>query len=432
MAERTKRADSGARSPRVATQAAEEDKKVSDHNRFDPTSPCLVIAPHLEYPVRTGADILIDKKYGRFSRHVPFVDLVGKNVVVRYRDGEVVRRRAFDNAEVSKARAALRTLRKRSHYLLEKFVTREFLKVAGPYLADPEYKTVVLSFVYSAAIVEDLPPTTERMYCIETHNDEIAWYENLRKSSANPLAKLASYSSERWALSFVRRHVSDFLFLHVSEGDRGGFARRFPEHVGYVVPTGVDEMPNPDVRREGPTEKARLIFVGSLGVKINLDALEVFKKTFYPVLRAQLGRDLEVLVVGSNPSKTVRRLCENSGWKLRPNVSERELTELYGASTFSVLPFTYTTGSKLKLLDSLARGVPFLATESLSDQVNEVAYPCLISNDPEEWAQRVRDVRVRGIADDTRVMLKGQAQAFSWDTVAHRTFEAMKWGGKCE
>src|SRR4028119_1209634 len=129
----------------------------------------------------------------------------------------------------------------------------------------------------------------------------------------------------------------------------------------------------------------RFLFVGSLGVNINLDAIEFFKKDFYPLLKAEVGGDLEVLVVGSNPSAKVSRLCKDMGWMLHPDVSDEELTRLYRTATFSILPFRYATGSKLKLLQSLANGVPYLATHVLRDQVEEVMYPCLISSEPEEW-----------------------------------------------
>jgi len=122
-------------------------------------------------------------------------------------------------------------------------------------------------------------------------------------------------------------------------------------------------------RNAGPSVSRNRAIVGSLGVKINLDAIEFFKKDFYPLLKAGLGGDLEVLVVGSNPSDNVSRLCRDLGWMLYPDVSDEELTRLYRTSTFSILPFRYTTGSKLKLLQSLANGVPCLATLALRDQV---------------------------------------------------------------
>src|SRR5918992_2635495 len=96
---------------------------VSAHNKrsgsFDPTSPCLVLAPHLEYPVRNGGDILIDKKWSRLSEYVPYVDIIGKDTITRYESGRLVKSVHYTNTHVSRALAAFNTLAKRSHYLLE-------------------------------------------------------------------------------------------------------------------------------------------------------------------------------------------------------------------------------------------------------------------------------------------------------------------------
>lgn len=404
----------------------------SDHegSGLGPRSPCLVLAPHLEYPLRNGGDILIDKRWSHLSEYVPFVDIIGKSTITRYEGGKPVKSVRYANTRVSKNRAALRTLIKRSHYLLEKHLTRSFVEKARLYLSNPEYKTVVCSFVWTAAVLEGAPTVDGRLYCVETHNDELKWFENLRRHSPNPLAKLTAYFSERWARSFLNEHRSDFLFLHVSEADQAGYLRRFPGHRSRVVPIGVDEVPEEEfVRREDPAppgeEAVRLLFVGSLGVKPNVDALKVFEEEFYPPLKEALGGDLEVLVVGSNPSDEVARLCEDMGWKLYPNVSDEELGRLYQASTFSILPFRYTTGSKLKLLNSLAHGVPYLATLELRDQVGEVVYPCLASSDPGEWLDRIQDVRRNGITSDERIALANHARKYSWASVARYTFEVL-------
>jgi hypothetical protein len=394
---------------------------------FDPTSPCLVLAPHLEYPVRNGGDILIDRKWSRLSEYVPYVDIIGKDTITRYEGGRFVKSVCYANKHVSKPLAAFRTLAKRSHYLLEKNLTRSFVQKAQQYLAKPEYRTVVCSFIWTAAVVTDAPEIEGRLYCVETHNDEIEWFENLRRSSTNPLAKLTAYFSERWAWSFLDRHGSEFVFFHVSKADQEGYSRRFPGHRSHVVPTGVDEVSRELPRHEdlGQPGKVRLLFVGSLGVKINLDALEFFREDFCRPLEEGLGGDLEVLVVGSKPSDRVARLCREMGWKLYPDVSDEELGRLYRTSTFSILPFRYTTGSKLKLLHSLANGVPYLATPALRDQAEEVVYPCLVSGDPGEWLDRIREVRRKGITDGDRAALIDHARKYSWASVARQTFELL-------
>ena len=403
----------------------------SDHricnSNFDPSRPCLGLAPHLEYPVRNGADILIDKKWARLSEYVPFVDIIGKDTITRYENGRVIRRLRYPNRHVSKIRASLNTLAKRSHYLLEKHMTRGFLEKAQLYLAKPEYKTVVCSFIWTAAILDKTSNIEDRLLCVETHNDELKWFENLRRSSTNPLVKLTAYFSERWARCFLDTHRTSFLFFHVSKADQEGYLERFPGHKSFVVPIGVDIVPDVLPWRADlvPSSKVRLLFVGSLGVKINLDALEFFREAFYPVLKESLAGDLEVLVVGSNPSGKVTRICRDMGWRLYSNVSDEELKHLYRMSTFSILPFRYTTGSKLKLLDSLANGVPYLATLEMRDQVEEILYPCLISSDPKEWLHHVRKVTRDGITSGERVALVDYARKHSWTAVARRTFQLL-------
>lgn len=389
--------------------------------RFDPMRPCLVLAPHLDYPLRNGGDILIDRKWSRFSEYVPFVDIVGKETIKRYRDGELLESQTYKNVAVSKKRAAVNTLLKMSHYLLEKNLTEDFMWTARRYLSNPEYGTVVLSYISTAAVVEGVPEAEDKMYLIESHNDEIKWFENMRKSSMNPLVKLTAYLSQRWVESFLRDKQSDFLFVHVSESDQRGYLEQFPGHESYVVSIGVDILPYellPPVN-QAPSGGVGLIFVGALNVKMNLDALRLFRNEFYPLLKDELDEDLEVLVVGSNPSKGVTSLCAEAGWKLHPDVSDKKLRMLHRTATFSILPFGYATGGKLKLLNSLAQGVPYLATSVLQGQIDKVLYPCLISGDPKDWLFRIREVKARGITDRERIALMRYAERYSWATIAN-------------
>lgn len=400
---------------------------VASRGRLDSTSPCLVLAPHLHYPLRNGSDILIDRKWSQFSKYVPFVDIIGRDTIKRYENGRVTTSAQFVNARKTQPRAAVNTIVKGSHYMREKVVTRNFSRIARSYYLNPEYKMVVFSFIWTAAVADGLPRLEDRLVCVETHNDELRWFENLRKHSVNPLAKLAAYYSNKWLLSFLRKHESEYLFLHVSETDQKGYLKYFPDHKSWVVPVGVEEVADGFSQQEKITkfDKARLIFVGSLGVKINLDALNVLKTEFYPLLKERLGEDIEVLIVGSNPSREVAKLCKEAGWKLHRNVSDRKLRYLYSISTCSMLPFRYTTGSKLKLLESLANGVPYLATLELRDQLEEVVYPCLVSDDPAEWLHRVREIKKKGITIDERIELRDYAKKHSWASVARDMFHLL-------
>lgn len=387
------------------------------NSKLDLAKACLVIAPHLEYPTRNGGDLLIDRRWAEFSRYVPFVDIVGKCTVTRYSCGKLVSQCAFENEWRSKRSAAARTVLRRSHYLLEKYLGRAFRAKSLELMNDPSYGTVVFSLISTATLYDELPvKASGRLYCIETQNDEIKWFRDLGREARNPVAKFAASLSERWIISFLRRHENTFLYIHVSEADFRGYLELSPGQRGIVAPVGVDMEKN-TITRIGSSDKVRLIFAGSLGVKMNYDALNVFAREFFPALKSGLGEGLEVRVVGSRPGGEVKALCGQFGWELFPDVTDEKLVELYASSTFSILPFHYVTGGKLKLLKSLSLGVPFLSTLEMREQINELMHPCLLSNDPDEWLARILEVKKNSISKETRAALIDYAMRFSWDNI---------------
>jgi len=391
---------------------------------LDRGRPCLVIAPHLEYPTRNGGDLLIDRRWAEFSRYVPFVDIVGKCTVTRYSGGRLVSQDAFSNEWRSKRAAAARTVLRRSHYLLEKYLGGAFRARCVELLNDGSYGTVVFSLISTASLYDELPVKPGRLYCIETQNDEIKWFRDLGREAGNPVARFAASLSEKWLKSFLRRHEDTFLYIHVTEADLRGYLELSPRQQGLVAPVGVD-MEKDAICHQCPSDKVRLIFAGSLGVRMNCDALNVFGTEFYPALKAGLGDGLEVRVVGSRPGAEVKALCSRFGWELFPDVTDEKLMELYASSTFSILPFHYVTGGKLKLLKSLSLGVPFLSTLEMREQINGLVHPCLLSNDPGEWLARALEVRDNGIGKETRASLADYARQYSWTSIVAGMVEVM-------
>lgn len=386
-------------------------------------SACLVLAPHLSYPTRNGADILIDRRWAEFSNHMAYVDILGSNVLVRYQHGTRVSVQEYSNHARSKLWSSFRTLVKGSHYLLEKLITKDFVRMARECLAKPEYGMVVYSYISTASLAF-IGMHVGRLHCVETHNNEIKWFADMRHSSGNPLVKAIAWLSEHWLLSFMRKHETDFLYIHVTKADQSGYADYFPRHTSYIAPVGcdIDLAWRSHEHIEG-VQSVRMLFVGSLGVKMNYDAIKYFAEKFYPVIKQGLIGQLEVRIVGSNPSVQVVQLCAQMGWDLCANVSEEELTESYGWANFSILPFAYATGGKLKLLKSLSQAIPFLATEALSGQLDEIDETCLVSNQPSLWLQHIMKIRESGINQEKREQLILCAQKYSWSKIASDLYQ---------
>ncbi len=393
---------------------------------FDQTAPCLVLAPHLRYPARNGSDISLDRMARCLSAHLPFVDLIAEDVVVTFRDGSETSRAPYDNRMRGKRMAAIRTLLFRSHFYQEKFVTRAFKRQADRMLTSQRYGSILYSYLTTTTATEGLDstriPTTRLVW---THNDEFKWFRDLAQSTSSSLGRRVAQYSESWLHDFFRSRTDDLLLLHVTETDAEGFGAHYPRHAHAVIPIGVD-FPEAGAPPLPPnTERATLTFVGSLGVRMNFDALIHFARRLYPEIKRVLSSAVEVHVAGSTPTTAVQSLCHTEGWKLHADLGDEDLSALVEASAFTVLPFDYATGAKLKLLKSLAHGIPFLATEKVSAQESLCIPPSLISDDPGEWAERISACLRDGIRQSDRDRLRAIAGEHSWEASARILVDAL-------
>ena len=390
--------------------------------RMDPNAPCLVLAPHLLFPTRTGSNIAIYQRWSAFSRFVPYVDIVGQSTIIRYKNGEPTRTITYANPTRSRKQAALRTILRRTQYQLEKFVTREFRAKAREHLADPAYGCVVGSYPYSVPLLKEDPHRDARPHLVETHNDDFKWYRTLREAATNPVAKLVAKLSEQWTASTVRACGDQFLLSHVTETDREGYVAVAPNHRSIITPIGV-VIPEEPPLAQLPNTDVRLLFVGSLGVIMNTDALEYFGERYFPTLKQHFGGALHVDVVGNSPAAKIKSMCEEHGWRLHPDAPDELLHELLRRASFTLLPFEYATGAKLKLLESLAHGVPFLATSHVMAQLESIPPSCLLADDPADWLAHVEAMQKKGQSVEERLALVEIAKQHSWEASARGVFE---------
>ena len=71
----------------------------------------------------------------------------------------------------------------------------------------------------------------------------------------------------------------------------------------------------------------------------------------------------------------------------------------------------------------MSQGEPFLATEAVSDQMDEIEQTCLVSDQPWEWLQHIIKVREEGITQEQRIQLVAYAKQFSWSKIASDLYQ---------
>jgi len=371
----------------------------------------IILAPHLKFPTRNGGDIYIERLGCHLSTYRTPVYILGADTLTRYEMGGMTSQRDFPNSLRTKSWAGIRTLMFRSHYFIEKFLTKEYRQKAKELALEYPDALFVYSLISSASL-----ELTAKPAIIITQNDEIAWLRTQSRSSNNLLQKVVSRISEDWLKSFLQNHVKRYFFAHITENDYQGYKHWLPGHNGFVVPAGVEiSKLSGHVPWDG---KIRLLFTGNLSVKMNYDALVFFQKNFWPVLKDSFKEKIELTVLGSQPIAGVRQLCQRENWRLLPDASEEELKTQYRHATFAILPFSYTSGAKLKLLGALAAGLPVLATLNMKILPGQDFSPNLYSDEPQEWLGHLQAFSATGLSHEQRSACQQYASQFCWDKVA--------------
>lgn len=376
----------------------------------------IILAPHLDYPPDRGANIYI----AGVARHLIVkrdkIAILGAHTLVTYKNGHEVSQEKFNNSFRPKIISAIRTLLFNSHYLAEKFLTIKYIKQANKLLALHPEALVLCSYIFTASM--PIFSKTAKPLVVFSHNDELIWYDNLRRSSKNPFFKWVAYISKKWIIKFLHEHSKDFVFAHIAESDLKGYKKLLPDHLAMIVPVGVNIVPIPKFQIwDG---KIHLLFCGSLSTQMNYDALIYFKEYFWDILRVRLQEKMDVWVAGKNPIWAVKKLCSEERWKLFPNLSNEELNNLHQKATFGILPFPYTTGAKIKLLNSLALGLPIMATTNMNCLVDQDFYPNLYSDNPKEWTKHAIKFTGNGVSIEDRINCQKFVSKYSWSSIADR------------
>ncbi len=382
----------------------------------------IIIAPHLKYPLRNGGDIYIDRIACNLSKYKTVVYILSSDLLVKYVNGYRQEESFFKNKMRTKTIAAARTVLFRSHYLLEKFITKPYREKAIELMDEFPESSLIFSFIVSSEL-----NIYNKKAVIITHNNEIEMYRNHQITAINFLQKELAKLSEKWLWNFLSRNKPNYIFAHITEKEKNDFEKLLPNSQNITIQAGVESKEIPLLNPW--TGIIRLLFCGSLSVKMNLDALSYFQKIYWPIIKENLGNNVEMVVAGSDPSTKIKKICNSENWSLYPNISDIELNLLYNKCTFGILPFPYTTGAKIKLLNNLSAGLPVIATKNMIFMPDQEFFPNLYSNEPDEWVQHLRKFIKKGTDTSMRTICQKFASQFSWEKIVFEADRELRFFG---
>jgi sugar transferase (PEP-CTERM/EpsH1 system associated) len=170
-----------------------------------------------------------------------------------------------------------------------------------------------------------------------------------RRTYARRTARLMSEAEAR-ALKEFDAHIA------VSDVDLKRLQSINSDAKIFVIENGVDAAHYAD---EQSATKNRIVFVGSMDYHANIEGATNFARTVWPIIQQQQS-NLRFTIVGRNPPAQLTDLSSITGIEVTGSVAD--VRPYYREALAAVVPLNVGGGSRLKILEAMAAGVPVVST----------------------------------------------------------------------
>jgi len=281
-------------------------------------------------------------------------------------------------------------------------------------LSEMKFDSIVCDFLAVSANIPDLSRAV-----LFQHNVETVIWRRHAEHAADPLRK--AYFGSQAARMFQVERAACRKAAHViavSEKDAEQMKEMFGVERLSAVPTGVDVEYFQRPPGAWP-EKHDLVFVGAMDWLPNVDGARFFMREVLPLIR-QKRPECSVVLAGRSPDAEVMSLASGDPL-ITVTGTVPDIRPYLWESKVSIVPLRIGGGTRLKIYEAMAAGVPVVSTRVgaeglsvedgtnilLADAAGAFAESCLGLLDNAE--------RARAQADSAQQMV---AARFSWGRIA--------------
>jgi glycosyltransferase involved in cell wall biosynthesis len=188
----------------------------------------------------------------------------------------------------------------------------------------------------------------------------------------------------------------------------------------FVIENGVDAE---HYAGAASTTKNRIVFVASMDYHANIEGATSFVRNVWPMIQ-QEHTDLRFTIVGRNPPPAVTELSSIAGVEVTGSVAD--VRPYYREALAAVVPLKVGGGSRLKILEAMAAGVPLISTTLGAEglQVTD-GENILIADSPFELTNGIFKV-INGAELRARLIAGGHAlvrERYDWSTLGAKLLE---------
>jgi glycosyltransferase involved in cell wall biosynthesis len=195
------------------------------------------------------------------------------------------------------------------------------------------------------------------------------------------------------------------------------------------APTEIAAAWNRMEPRERPAAGS-VLFVGSMDYHANIDGAVEFARQIWPRFQevernSSAGDEREFVIVGRNPAPEVTALAAMRGIRITGTVPD--VRGYYRGALAVAVPLRIGSGTRLKILEAMAAGVPVVSTR-LGAEGLDVSHGknILLAETPQEFVRALQDLsggnslREKVVEGARRLV----ASEYDWPLLGERLFEA--------
>ncbi|HEV2904556.1 MAG TPA: glycosyltransferase [Pyrinomonadaceae bacterium] len=256
------------------------------------------------------------------------------------------------------------------------YTTHAMRQELGRILNSQDFDVVQVESIHLALYLPIIRSARSRPLTVcDWHNIESDLMRQYSDHIGNRWRRLYARRAAR-QLSAIERQAAQGFDVHitVTEADRERLFEFAPNARAHVIPNGVDGSYYSDELIEqahaswletkenasiNPTARRRVLFVGSMDYHANVDAVVEFAHSVWPRMQAQMP-DLIFTIVGRNPPPEVRQLAALPAIEVTGTV--KDVRPYYREALAALVPLRVGGGSRLKILEAMAAGVPVIST----------------------------------------------------------------------
>jgi sugar transferase (PEP-CTERM/EpsH1 system associated) len=254
---------------------------------------------------------------------------------------------------------------------------------------------------------------------LHEHNVESHIQHRRFEQTERPLRRFQEWVEWRKLLRFETAQLRSFpAVIAVSDVDADQCRRLAPQTPIHVVPNGVDVERFARPPGGDPKQRQGLLFAGAMDYRPNVDGAVYFCREIWPRVR-QARPDTTLTIAGARPAPEVLALGDQPGITVTGFVDD--MRQYLWQAAVSVVPLCNGGGTRLKILEAMAAGLPVVSTSigaeglDVSDGRNIV-----IADRPEHFSDGV----VRLLQDydlSERLCANGRhlvEQRYDWHVIA--------------